>query len=213
MYKWIIALPLAFLLMGCETTYYNAMEQVGVHKRDILIDRIEDVQDAQQEGKEQFQSALDQFKAVVDFDGGELEALYRKLNDEYEDSEDAAETIRSRIDSVESVAGALFEEWEKELNQYSSKSLRRDSQLQLKSTQRQYQRLIGSMRKAEESIAPVLNTFKDNVLYLKHNLNARAINSLKGELNNVNSDVTSLLASMQKSINESDAFIKQIRGN
>lgn len=213
MIKWIIALPLFLALAGCESTYYNAMEKVGFHKRDILIDRIEEVQEAQQDGQEQFKSALEQFKAVVDFDGGELESLYNQLNDEYQDSVEAADTISNRVDSVESVAEALFDEWQEELTQYSNGKLRRDSERQLQDTQRQYKRLIAAMRRAEKSIEPVLGTFKDNVLYLKHNLNARAINSLKGELNSVNNDVSSLLASMQKSIDESDAFITQLRGN
>jgi hypothetical protein len=30
------------LLVGCESTYYSAMESIGSHKRDILVDRIED---------------------------------------------------------------------------------------------------------------------------------------------------------------------------
>lgn len=213
MIKWIIALPLCLALAGCESTYYNAMEKVGFHKRDILIDRIEEVQEAQQDGQEQFKSALKQFKAVIDFDGGKLESLYNQLDDEYQDSVEAADTISNRIDGVESVAEALFDEWKEELTQYSNSKLRRDSERQLQNTQRQYKRLIGAMRRAEKSIEPVLNTFKDNVLYLKHNLNARAINSLKGELNSVNNDVSSLLASMQKSIDESDAFITQLRGN
>lgn len=213
MFKWILTIPLLLALAGCESTYYNAMEKVGFHKRDILIDRIEEVQEAQQDGQQQFKSALEQFKAVVDFDGGKLESLYNQLNNEYEDSVDAADTIRSGIDDVESVAEALFDEWQEELSQYSNGKLRRDSERQLQDTQRQYKRLINAMRKAEKSIDPVLSTFKDNVLYLKHNLNARAINSLKGELNSVNNDVSSLLASMQKSIDESDAFITQLRGN
>jgi Protein of unknown function (DUF2959) len=208
-----LALPLILMITGCESTYYNAMEKVGVHKRDILVDRIEDVQDAQEEGQEQFQSALAQFKAVVNFDGGELEGLYNQLNDEYEDSADAADNIRSRIDDVESVAEALFEEWQEELSQYSSANLRRDSERKLKSTQRQYKRLLSAMRNAEKSIDPVLKTFKDNVLYLKHNLNARAISTLKGELSSINNNVASLLKNMQRSINESDKFIKQLKGS
>lgn len=212
MHKLLWVLSFSLLLSGCESTYYNAMEKVGFHKRDILIDRIEDVQTAQHDGQEQFKSALEQFKAVVDFNGGELEVLYDKLNDEYENSVDAADTIRDRIDGVSSVADALFNEWEDELEQYSNGSLRRDSERQLKTTQKKYQRLMRSMRQAEQSIDPVLNTFKDNVLYLKHNLNARAISSLKGELSNINNDVSSLLASIQQSISESDAFIQQLKG-
>jgi hypothetical protein len=207
----ILLVLLSIALAGCESTYYNAMEQFGVHKREILIDRIEDAQIAQEDGQEQFKDALEQFQAVVNFDGGDLEAIYNKLNSEYEDSVDAADTIRDRIGSVESVADALFSEWETELNEYSSATLKRDSQRQLEQTRKRFNRLMSSMRSAERTIDPVLASLKDNVLYLKHNLNARAIASLKGELSNVNADVNNLIEAMQTAINESNAFIDQMK--
>jgi hypothetical protein len=206
-----ITLTCLLLLTACESTYYDAMEQIGIHKRDILIDRIEEAQEAQEEGQKQFKDALEQFKAVVNFDGGKLEDTYNRLNEEYEDSVSAAEKITDRIDSVESVAEALFDEWESELPEYSNTNLRRDSERQLKATRRKYKRLITSMRDAEQTIDPVLSSLKDNVLYLKHNLNARAITSLKGELGNVNRDITRLIDAMQDAINESNAFIEQMR--
>lgn len=206
-------LVLAALIMvaGCETAYYDAAEKLGFHKRDILIDRIESAQEAQEEGQEQFKSALEQFQSVVNFDGGDLQDVYEKLNDEYEDSVSAAETITDRIDSVESVANALFDEWQTELGEYTNERYRRDSERQLKETQRRYSRLLASMRKAERSIDPVLTTLKDNVLFLKHNLNARAIASLKNELGTVNQDVANLVATMQSAIDESNAFIAELR--
>ncbi|MDA0979042.1 MAG: DUF2959 domain-containing protein [Proteobacteria bacterium] len=202
---------LALMLAGCESTYYDAMEKFGIHKREILIDRIEDAQTAQEEGQEQFRDALEQFQAMVNFEGGELEDIYNRLDSEYQDSVDAAETIRDRIDAVESVAEALFDEWTAELDQYSSAALRRDSERQLDQTRRRYEKLISSMRRAEATIDPVLDSLKDNVLFLKHNLNARAIASLKGELGSVNEDVTNLIEAMQRAINESNAFIEQMR--
>jgi hypothetical protein len=206
-----ITLTCLLLLTACESTYYDAMEQIGIHKRDILIDRIEEAQEAQEDGQEQFKDALEQFKAVVNFDGGKLEDTYNRLNEEYEDSVSAAEKITDRINSVESVAEALFDEWESELLEYSNTNLRRDSERQLKATRRKYKRLITSMRDAEQTIDPVLSSLKDNVLYLKHNLNARAITSLQGELGNVNRDITRLIDAMQDAINESNAFIEQMR--
>jgi hypothetical protein len=206
-----VTLTCLLLLTACESTYYDAMEQIGIHKRDILIDRIEEAQEAQEEGQEQFKDALEQFKAVVNFDGGKLEELYNHLNEEYEDSVSAAEKITDRINSVESVAEALFDEWESELLEYSNTNLRRDSERQLKATRRKYKRLITSMRDAEQTIDPVLSSLKDNVLYLKHNLNARAIVSLQGELGTVNRDITRLIDAMQDAINESNAFIEQMR--
>ena len=207
----IIFAASVLLLAGCESTYYSAMEEVGIHKRDILIDRLEDAQKAQQDGQEQFKNALEQFKAAVNFDGGELEAVYNRLNDEYENSVDAAETISKRIDKVDSVANALFDEWQEELGQYTNNNLRRDSERKLKDTQRRYKNLLSSMRRAEKTIEPVLATLKDNTLYLKHNLNARAISSLKNELGTVNRNVSSLVSAMEKAIQESDIFISELK--
>lgn len=210
--KYGIVAILLLLLSACESTYYDAMETVGVHKRDILIDRIEDVQEAQQDGQEQFKSALDQFKSVLAFDGGELEDQYNALNSEYKDSVDAAAAISNHIEKVESVSEALFEEWQDEIGEYSSSKLRRSSELQYQSTKREYKKLLSSMKRAEQSMAPVLANFKDNVLYLKHNLNARAINSLQSELTGINNDVSSLIAKMESSIKQSDSFIQNLKG-
>ncbi|CAM3684718.1 DUF2959 domain-containing protein [Parendozoicomonas haliclonae] len=201
------------LLSGCSSTYYSAMEKVGIHKRDIMVDRIEETQTAQEEAQQQFQSALDQFRSVVSFDGGDLETLYDQLNAEYEDSVAAAENVRGRISSVESVSDALFDEWEEELQLYSSPSLRQASARKLQDTRRQYERMMASLEKSEARMQPVLNAFQDQVLYLKHNLNARAIAALKGEFGNIQSDIDRLIRDMQASINESRKFLAQLQSS
>lgn len=197
-------------IAACQSAYYGAWEKVGVHKRDILIDRVEAAQESQREGQEQFKSALEQFKSVVAFDGGELQSHYDKLNREYESSLAAAEDIRERIDAVDAVAQALFSEWEEELDQYSNTRLKSDSQQRLRTTRQRYQQLLQAMQSAERSIDPVIATLRDHVLYLKHNLNAQAIAALKGEVQSIDADVQTLLATMQRAISEADAFLAQL---
>jgi len=199
------------MLSGCQSTYYKAMEQVGFHKRDIMVDRIEDTQQSQQEAQEQFQSALDQFRSVVAFDGGDLESVYNRLNDEYESSYSAAKKVRERINGVRDVSEALFDEWDDELNLYSSASLRAESSRKLKDTRRLYDQMMASMVKSEKRMQPVLDALHDQVLYLKHNLNARAIAALKGEFSGIKSDIDKLLQEMQTSIRESQAFINTLK--
>lgn len=202
------ALP---LLSACQSTYYSAMEQVGVHKRDILVDRVDNAKESQQEAQEQFASALEQYRAVVSFNGGELEELYNRLNAEYEDSEAAAEEVSGRIEKVEDVAEALFAEWEEELNLYTSTSLRRQSERQLNQTRSRYKSLIRAMKRAEARMQPVLSALQDNVLFLKHNLNARAIGALKGELEGIRQDVDLMIKEMTTAIQESDRFIADMK--
>lgn len=200
-------------VLGCSSAYYNTMEKLGVHKRDIMVDRVEDARDSQKAAEKQFASALEEFKYVVAVDGGNLESVYKKLNSEYEDSKSAAEDIRKRIEGIESVSKALFKEWEQELKQYSNKQLRSESQRKLKDTKNKYEQMIAAMRKTESRLDPVLQAMNDQVLYLKHNLNARAIQSLKQEVVKIDKDVDILLAAIRTSVAEADAFIKEMKNN
>ena len=196
---------------GCSTAYYGAMEKVGIHKRDILVDRVEDARDAQSEAQEQFKSALEQFGAVIKIENTDLKKAYDKLNTEYEDSEKAAKKVSERIDKVESVADALFEEWEDELKLYKNADLRRSSKQKLQNTKTRYREMLASMHRAEKSMTPVLRTFRDNVLFLKHNLNAQAIGSLRAEFSTLKGEIDGLIKNMNEAIKTSNKFIADIK--
>ncbi len=211
MYRHVMTAAVIFLMLnlaGCQTAYYKTMEKLGVHKRDIMVDRVDEARDSQEEAKEQFASALAEFSSVLNYRGGTLEEKYEKLNDEYELSKKKADDVKDRIRSVERVSDALFDEWEAELKQYSSEKLRRSSEDKMRQTKKQYAQLISAMKRVEKKIDPVLSAFQDQVLYLKHNLNAQAIASLKSELASVEDDVALLIREMEASIAEADKFIK-----
>ena len=205
----LFVLYLTFL-SGCQSAYFSTMEKLGYHKRELLVSRVEDARKSQEEAKEQFKSALETFSEVLNFHGGELQKKYEKLNAEYERCESKAQAVRDRIDSVETVAGALFDEWKSELDQYSDDSLRRASKIKLEETKSRYTQLIRAMKRAEKRMDPVLSAFHDQVLFLKHNLNAQAIASIRDELVSVETDIDSLIKEMETSIREADAFIKEM---
>jgi chromosome segregation ATPase len=198
------------LLGGCQGAYFKTMEKLGYHKRELLVASVKDARESQEDAKEQFQSALERFSAVLNFKGGDLQEKYDKLKAELDGSESKAAAVRERIDEVEDVAEALFDEWQSELDQYSDESLRRASKNKLDETRRRYKQLISAMKRAEKKIDPVLSVFRDQVLFLKHNLNAQAIASLQDELVSIESNVGSLISEMEASIREADAFIKEM---
>lgn len=206
------------LLVGCSNAYNQAYfkavdSALGIHKRDLLVHRVEKARESQEEAKEQFKTALEKFSALTNFDGGALEAKYKQIQSEYDDSKDKAEAIHKRITDVEDVAQALFAEWQGELEQYSSAGMRRNSEKKLRATQSRYEKLISAMKRAESKIQPVLEAFEDQTLYLKHNLNAKAIASLKDELQSVENDIAALIREMEKSINEADSFIQSMEAS
>ena len=205
-----VPLSLLLVLAGCSSAYYGAMEKFGVAKREILVDRVEDSRKAETAAKEQFASALEHFLAVTKVDGGDLQKKYTELNHELKRSEDRAKEVHDRIAAVEDVADALFREWKQELGQYSSAALRNESQRELDATRRRYDTLLRLMRRAADRMDPVLDTFRDQVLFLKHNLNARALASLDTTNRTLDADVSQLIADMEVSIREAESFIKNL---
>ncbi|MCP5208187.1 MAG: DUF2959 domain-containing protein [Hahellaceae bacterium] len=211
--KTILIGALFVLISGCQSMYYGAMEKVGYHKRDIMVDRVEEVSEAQEDAKEQFASALDRYQQLIKIEDQDLLDKYNALNDEFENSQEAAEKVSKRINAVEEVSEALFAEWEEELALYTNAGLKRQSARKLNATKQKYAQLMKAMRRAEAKMTPVLNALQDQVLFLKHNLNARAIDSLKGELKTIETDVAKLIKEMEKSIAESEAFIAELNVN
>lgn len=198
-------------LTGCRSTYYAAWEKLGWEKRDILADRVEEARDAQQDASEEFKTTLQRFKELTQFEGGKLESVYNKLSSQYERSEARASEVTDRIEAVDQVAEDMFSEWEKELEQYQSRDLRSRSEKQLRDTRSRYGELLAAMRKAEERMPPVLAQFKDQVLFLKHNLNASAIASLQGTTSEIELDVNQLIKEMDAAIEEANQFIGTLK--
>jgi len=207
----LLLLCLLSLSAGCSSVYYNAMEKIGYAKREVLVDRVAETQKAQTAAKEQFESALQHFLAVTKADVGDLQRKYDDMNREFTRSESRAKEVRERIAAVDDVAEALFSEWKKELGQYSNASLRTESQRQLDATRRRYDDLLRLMRRAADRMEPVLATFRDQVLFLKHNLNARAIASLDSTNRELQGDISRLISDMEASIRECQAFIQTLK--
>lgn len=79
----------------------------------------------------------------------------------------------------------------------------------LRDAQNRQATYMNVMHTTEEQMTPLLTAFRDQVLFLKHNLNARAIGSLKGTAS-INTDVTALIRSIDSSMQEADKLISSL---
>jgi hypothetical protein len=195
---------------ACRSTYYAAWEKFGKYKRDLLKENVQKVRDDQQAAAEQFKDALTRLRELYRFEGGDLEKVYDQLKSEYDRSTARADAVRNRIKQVEQISSDLFTEWQQEAKTISNPRLRADSELKLRETQRKYDDLHSAMKRAERSMDPVLSQFKDQVLYLKHNLNAQAIGALKNEALDIDRDIQRLIQDMNSSIAEAESFVRTL---
>ena len=196
-----------FFSKKIRMAYYSARESIGEHKREIVVYQVEQACVSLQETRDEFEDALERFKNLVCINEAGLEHKYNLLNRQYQFCRTKSDAVSNRIKAIEEVSEALFLEWENELNEYSNRALRNSSKQQLKAARQNYARLIKAMQKAESKIQPVLAAFKDQVLYLKHNLNARAIAALQHEFIEISIDISQLIQAMEQTIAEASLFV------
>lgn len=209
----LVAVVLA-TLSSCKAAheeYYRALAKVGIEKRELLVHRVDKAKESEADAQKQFKDALEQFQALVGHQGGDLEKKYDKLSAEYDDSQKQADEVKDRIRKVEEVADSLFDEWKREIGEYQNPDYRAQSERELRETKQRYTQLLKAMQRAASAMDPVLLKFRDQVLFLKHNLNARALGSLKGTADTLQGDVTRLVDQMQASITEAEGFIRDMK--
>jgi len=210
-HSWLALLVVCTLTLGsCQSAYYKTMKTFGKEKRDILVKRVIDSKKDQEQTKEKLQTTLESFQELTGFQGGNLEKAYKKLNSEYEDAKGQADKLHDRIQSIDQVSNDLFKEWQSEIDQMDNKNLKSQSAAMLRDSKQRQASYMAAMRKTEAQLTPVLKSFQDQVLFLKHNLNARAIGSLKGTSAKINTDVTALTKSIDNSIQEADKLISSL---
>jgi len=189
---------------------YSAYEKVGIYKRDLLKKRVVAARDEEKGAQQEFKDALTRLKDMTGFDGGELEKRYRELQSDYDDASSRVAEVHKRVQDVETVAGDLFDEWDKENRQIETDELRQVSRQQLNDTRQRYDDMLIALKRSEQSMDPVLRKLHDYVLALKHTLNAQAMASLSGESAKIQADVSKLIDDMNASIARADEFIKQM---
>ncbi len=204
-------LVLVLLLAGCRSAYYSAWEKVGVYKRDLLKKKVVAARDDEKAAGEQFKDALTRLKELYGFQGGNLEKTYNSLKAEYDRSLDRANAVHKRVKDVETIGADMFKEWESENAKIGSPDLRQRDSAMLEQTRSRYSDLLSALKRAENSMEPVLSRLNDQVLFLKHNLNAAAIASLKGESTNIQAEISKLIEDMNAAIAQADKFISTLQ--
>lgn len=197
-------------LVGCSSLYYSAWEQLGKQKRDLLRDYVVAARDDQIEANKEFKDALQVLREAYRVEPSKLQKTYDRLKESYDDAEGKSKDLEQRIEKMHRIANDLFAEWKKEANIIRNRSLRQDSLAQLEQTKERYAAMRGTLQRAEARMKPILEQFRDHVLYLKHNLNAQALGALQGEAANIEQSIEELIESMRGSIAETNEFIETL---
>ena len=197
-------------LTSCSTLYYNTWELLGKEKRDVLKMNMEDVDDQQKDVEEKVSDTLALIRKNYNFKEGKLEATYDRMKEDYEDAKSLADDYSEQVQKTIDIADDLFDEWEDEAKELSNANYRTTSLKQLRQTKASFKRSEKSMRRVENSLNKLLKSYNDQVVYLKHSLNAKAVGNLKAELSEIKRNIEILSSRIEKSKQQNLEFLNRL---
>lgn len=196
------------LITSCSHVYYKSWELLGKEKRELLSSKMSALNEDQTEAKEEFANVLEEIRSKYSFKEGNLENTYDRMSSNYNDMNEEVEDLGSQIEDVESIAKDLFEEWKAEAKEFTNKDYERTSLQKLRVTRANFNEVLKESEATEKAMQKVLAKFHEQVIYVKHNLNAKAVGRLASELQNIQEVMRKLIQQINSSIQKADRFIK-----
>ena len=205
----IVLAVLVFVVVVFMTGCGGAYKASGQYKRDLLLNRVEKARQCHERAKNQFEVVLANYADIIDANAGDIRNEYNKLNRECKRARKISKDIYRKVKDVEDIGKPLFRNWEDELGEYNNEAIRRSSEEQLDITRRNYLKLVHSIKSTEGKTAVVLASVNDQVLFLSHNLNTKALTAFKKEVASLKLQVNGLVKHMQNAINEAEDFVDE----
>lgn len=208
---WLVFLVCIGLFSGCTTTHFSVWEKLGYQKREILQSRVERARD-------HFQVALDNFGLLASASepltaqgasASDVASWLQVLRGAYRRALKSASTLSAQIQQVDDVGMALFDEWEAEIDNTASSAQRSADQQELADTRRAYNVLIGSMRRSEVGVSPVLTAVEDSMRSLDAE-SAQGVDNPGSGFLSLQGDLERLSGEFRRSIGLADEFANSL---
>jgi len=204
----LLVLAPLFALGSCQAVYLGTLEQFGFEKREILYERIETAGESIVVLEQRLDETFAVYREAINQEGGNLLSSQKRFSNFYDKTEDAASEFDSRIEKVQAVANAMFEEWNSETGEIIDAELRRKSRSNYTRALAHYGNLLRSMRAVQAETDPILTRLRDHVLFMKLNLHPGAYAPLRKTEDEFLASAEAVSLTMKATYEEVQSFLR-----
>jgi hypothetical protein len=202
---------LAVLAVAALAAWPARAQDQGVKQVEQLVKKSGSTVQAIAETKMQLQKTMDVYNTLMSDDVKNMKGNYKKLQSEMESTEKKRGEIKQRADEMNAEATALFKSWADSTAAIENADLRKRSEERLDKTKASFAEIGTVGQKASDLYGPFMKTLEDQVTYLGHDLNAQAVESLKGDAAKVNQKAQDLMKSIDETITVANKNINELR--
>lgn len=183
-----LAAGAAFTACAGQTQRSQSVQQV-----DELLTHIERVQVETAVAKDAAHAVLSDLCALVSPSfKGDAAPAFAEFLESAELSEQQGEVLAKSVEPMQRAADELFHRWTKDLENFGNTRMRTRSQSRLDETRTRYQSILGATQAAQIALDAYNNDLKDHALFLRHDLNATSVETIRGDVRLLNEQIQDL---------------------
>ena len=155
---------------------------------------------------------LESYNSIVGGTAKNVQSEYKKLANDLKATDKKIQSASKGMDSLDKQANKLFVQWEKELAEYSSDSMKQKSTDRLEAAKKRYESLGQTLSEASKAFEPLMQNLNDQILFLGRDLSKEAIADLEdeaAELNRQAEDVINTVQGLLAKAEEADSELEK----
>lgn len=206
--KTIVAVVAFSCVTGCAM--FQSNKHVGPANVDDLVGWIERVYVDAELARERVKSASASARELVkaDFDQGDAVATYSEYVTLVEQSEQQLDKLKESVGPMKRAAEPVFEQWTKDLEAFSSPTMRKRSESRLAATRKRYNAILAAVDPALESYEALNGRLRDVALFLGNDFNAVALTDVQPEVESLVKSAATLDRTLNDCMVASRAYVE-----
>jgi cell division septum initiation protein DivIVA len=178
----------------------GALAQQGFRQTDRLMSRAENSARAIEDTKGELQRTLEAYNSMFDGSAKNPRRAYQISLRGVERSEKRVGDIQKRLNEMQIEADKYFADWTTSLDAIINQDLRRRSEARRDETRAGYDNIHQAALKAVAEYETFIGNFRDQLMFLGHDLNPSSISSLKEDAGKLNGEAAQLFSEADGSL-------------
>ena len=179
----LLAAPLLLGTSACKSGSVRGLKSADIVRVDNLGAQIEAVHVESEISKQRLRDAIEAVRAIASYDFvGDPAVAFNDFVTAVEASVEQAETLRDAILPMEESGGAFFDQWNDDLDSFSSVEMRNRSRERLLATHKRFRVIMAAVVPAQRGFDEVNKRLQDYASFLSNDFNATAIAAIEGDV-------------------------------
>lgn len=147
--------------------------------------------------------------AAADFRNEDVVTAYARYVQAIDAAEQQAKAFGATVGPVKAAGVPVFTQWQQDVNQIESETLRQKSQMRLAVTRERYDAILTVAEPAQQEFTALVRSLRDIALFLGHDMNTQALMDIQDDARAIATATEALDRKLEQSLRAARSYVDQ----